>query len=436
MIKYDSYKSSGIEWLGEIPSHWENKKIKYIFKIKKQIAGKLGFDILSITQKGIKIKDIESGGGQLSMDYSKYQLVKKGDFAMNHMDLLTGYVDISKYDGVTSPDYRVFYLTEKESDSRYFLYLMQMGYQNKIFYAQGQGSSQLGRWRFASEEFNNFFLPLPPKNEQEAIANFLDKKLEQVDNYISKQKELIELLKEKKSSLINQAVTKGLDSKVEYKESGIEWLGKIPKHWEVIKIKRLIKYTVGGIWGNEKKLNSSDIICVRVADMDYNNFNFSDKNLTIRNILHNERNNRILKKGDLIIEKSGGGEKTPVGRVVKFNLDYDAVCSNFMNKIKIIDKKIISDFLVLMFHILYINKIVIDSIKQTTGIQNLDINSYLSNLIPIPPKNEQKQIVDYIEKESSKIDKVINTKEDEIKLLDEYKQSLISSTVTGKIKVS
>ena len=104
-------------WIKEIPSHWSVERIKTIFEIKKRIAGKLGFDVLSITQNGIKVKDIESNDGQQSMDYSKYQIVENGDFAMNHMDLLTGYVDIAKQEGVTSPDYRVFSI---RNDSKYY----------------------------------------------------------------------------------------------------------------------------------------------------------------------------------------------------------------------------------------------------------------------------------------------------------------------------
>ena len=114
-----------------------------MFEVKKRISGRIDLDVLSITQKGVKIKDIESNAGQLSMDYSKYQIVEKGDFAMNHMDLLTGYVDISKYDGVVSPDYRVFSVRNKDMCARYFLYLFQMGYQQKIFYAYGRGAAQL-----------------------------------------------------------------------------------------------------------------------------------------------------------------------------------------------------------------------------------------------------------------------------------------------------
>ncbi|NEW59766.1 restriction endonuclease subunit S, partial [Sulfurovum sp. bin170] len=146
-------KDSGVEWLGEVPAHWGVKKVKYLFEIRKRISGELGYPILSITQKGIKVKDTESGKGQLSMDYSKYQFVKVGDFAMNHMDLLTGFVDISKHHGVTSPDYRVFAARDKNLVTQYFLYLFQMGYINKIFYGFGQGSSQFGRWRLPTDQF-------------------------------------------------------------------------------------------------------------------------------------------------------------------------------------------------------------------------------------------------------------------------------------------
>ena len=110
---YPKYKDSGIAWLGDVPNRWGIKRLKYLFEIKKRVVGRDGFDILSITQKGIRVKDIESGVGQLSMDYSKYQLVEVGDYAMNQMDLLRGYVGISRYYGVTSPDYRVFSIIDK-----------------------------------------------------------------------------------------------------------------------------------------------------------------------------------------------------------------------------------------------------------------------------------------------------------------------------------
>lgn len=192
----------------KIPAHWKMKKIKYIFEIKKDIAGKEGYDVLSITQKGIRVKDISKNEGQLAQDYSKYQLVDIDDFAMNHMDLLTGWVDVSKYNGVTSPDYRVFRFIKKEGYStKYYLYLLQMCYINRIFYGLGQGVSNLGRWRLQADKFLNFTIPVPTFNEQKEIALYLDKKCLEIDKLITKKEELIKELENYKKSLIYECVT-------------------------------------------------------------------------------------------------------------------------------------------------------------------------------------------------------------------------------------
>lgn len=201
-------RDSGIEWIGEIPKDWALKKLKYLFVIKKEIAGKSGFDILSVTQHGIKIKDITTNEGQISSDYSKYQLVDKGDFVMNHMDLLTGWVDYSHYDGVTSPDYRVFKLKDYSKCSpKYYLYIMQMCYKNKIFYGLGQGVSNLGRWRLQTDKFLNFFVPTPSLVEQQEIVDYLDNKCLKIDQIIEQKQALIKQLQEYKQSLIYECVT-------------------------------------------------------------------------------------------------------------------------------------------------------------------------------------------------------------------------------------
>ena len=200
-------KDSGIEWIGEIPRHWESSKLKYLFHIIKNISGELGYDILSVTQKGVKIKDISKNEGQLSMDYSKYQLVNEGQFVMNHMDLLTGFIDISKFNGVTSPDYRVFESYGVNVLDRYYLFIFQLCYLLKIFYGLGSGVSNLGRWRLPSEEFLNFILPLPPITEQEQIVTYLDKKTSEIDKTIELENKKIELLKEYRQSLISNVVT-------------------------------------------------------------------------------------------------------------------------------------------------------------------------------------------------------------------------------------
>lgn len=200
-------KDSGVEWIGEIPEHWEVKRLKYVVEILKRIIGYEGPDVLSITQQGIKIKDISSGEGQLAMDYSKYQIVRKGEFAMNHMDLLTGYVDISKYDGVISPDYRVFRSKYKSITDAFLLLLFQVGYKSKIFYPFGQGVSQMGRWRFPVENFNNFLIPIPPKEEQLTITKFIESSTLKVEAAILQREKEIEKIQEFRTTLISSAVT-------------------------------------------------------------------------------------------------------------------------------------------------------------------------------------------------------------------------------------
>ena len=146
------------------------------------------------------------------MDYSKYQLVYPGDFAMNHMDLLTGYVDISKQTGVTSPDYRVFSCNDtKKNDPRYFLYAFQMGYLQKIFFAYGQGSSQLGRWRLPTKQFKDLIFPVPPNEEQMAIVQYLKNMIKKFDSLTEAAENSIELLQERRTALISAAVTGKID---------------------------------------------------------------------------------------------------------------------------------------------------------------------------------------------------------------------------------
>ena len=201
-------KDSGNIWLGDVPNEWGIKKIKYIFKIKKDIAGKEGYTVLSITQKGIKPKDLSKNEGQIAENYSNYQLVNVGDFAMNHMDLLTGWVVISKYEGVTSPDYRVFVFQKPEEYSKeYYLYFMQMCYANRIFYGLGQGVSVMGRWRLQADKFLNFTVTVPALEEQKEIAAYLDKKCSEIDKLIEKKEQLITELETYKKSLIYEYVT-------------------------------------------------------------------------------------------------------------------------------------------------------------------------------------------------------------------------------------
>lgn len=201
-------KNSGIVWMGYIPSHWRVIKTKYLFEIVKRIAGEEGYDVLSVTQQGLKVKDLDDYGGQIAESYAGYQFVYPEDFVMNHMDLLTGWVDYSDKFGVTSPDYRVFRLLDKKKNSiDYFKYVFQCCYLDKIYYSLGNGVAGVGRWRLQAYTFKNFRLPVPPLEEQVAIAKYLDEKCSSIAHYINANKQKIAILQDYKKSIIYEYVT-------------------------------------------------------------------------------------------------------------------------------------------------------------------------------------------------------------------------------------
>lgn len=207
-INHSIYSTENDEVWGNLPQGWKLVDIKYLFEIVKRIAGKEGYDVLSVTQKGLKIKDITSGDGQLADNYCGYQFVYPTDYVMNHMDLLTGWVDCSELFGVTSPDYRVFRLIDRSAHNLvYYKYVMQCCYMNKIFYSLGQGVSNLGRWRLQTSSFNNFKVPVPPKDEQDEIADYLDTKCSEIDSLIADKKRQLDILANYKKSLIYEYVT-------------------------------------------------------------------------------------------------------------------------------------------------------------------------------------------------------------------------------------
>ncbi len=199
-------------WVKKIPVHWKFDSVKQHFTIKKRIAGKEGYDVISITQKGLKIKDISSNEGQMAASYAKYQFVYPGEYAMNHMDLLTGFIGLSDVFGVTSPDYRVFALNDPENcDPLYFLYIFQLCYKRKIFYGLGKGAATKGRWRMPADNFKNFMLPVPPVQEQHEIVNFIQNNNKKLDEVIDGLTREIELLKEYRTRLIADVVTGQMD---------------------------------------------------------------------------------------------------------------------------------------------------------------------------------------------------------------------------------
>ncbi|MFW3506034.1 restriction endonuclease subunit S [Aerococcus viridans] len=216
----------------------------------------------------------------------------------------------------------------------------------------------------------------------------------------------------------------------EMKDSGVEWIGKIPKHWEVMTLKRSTISVKGGIWGEEEKKDENDIPCVRITDFDRSNYTLLDKDLILRNLPQEKQKDYILNKGDLLIEKSGGGAKTPVGQVVIYNKDYPAIYTNFTAKIEINKQIVSSEYFNYLNATLYNLGITVRSIKQTTGIQNLDLNNYLMEKASFPTIEEQQKIAAFLDEKVAHIDNIIEDTKISIENLKAYKQSLITETVT------
>lgn len=432
LFKYPTYKNTNEDWIREIPEHWSIFRLKYVFDITKRIVGEVGHDVLSITQRGIKIKDTESGAGQLSMDYSKYQKVDKGDFAMNHMDLLTGFVDISKYDGVISPDYRVFKLIHNESDNKFLLYILQLSYTQRIFFKYGKGVSMLGRWRLPAENFKNFLIPLPPKAEQTKIAAFLDYKLAKIERFIHKKKQLIKLLNKQKAAIINQAVTKGLDPNVRMKPSGIEWLENIPAHWEVKKLKYVANCFPSNIDKHTKE-NEMQVRLCNYTDVYKNDYITNNMELMIATATEDQIEKFTLLKGDVIITKDSETADDIANPALVVEELENVVCGYHLSVLRPYSK-LEGSYLLRALQCKVIN---VQFEVCSNGVTRVGLGVYdmKSAKIPLPPKDEQQLIVNYIESEVNKIHKTISTIEREIKLTQEYKTALITEAVTGKIDV-
>lgn len=203
---------TSMDWAPEIPNNWVTSRIRNHFEILKRIAGAEGYDVFSVTQQGLKVRDINLYEGQLAADYSGYQFVYPGEFAMNHMDLLTGGVGIADHLGVTSPDYRVFRLFDEDlCYAPYYLRIFQICYRRHAFYRFGRGAATVGRWRLPATAFKNFEIPLPPYDEQVQIVQGIEKEEEKSKAAIDCLQRQIDVLKELKTRLIADVVTGKID---------------------------------------------------------------------------------------------------------------------------------------------------------------------------------------------------------------------------------
>lgn len=428
-------KDSGVAWIGEIPLEYQTVSIGSLFSIKKDIIGHEPETVLSITQTGIKPKNLASNEGQIANSYSHYQIVNVGDFAMNHMDLLTGWVDISKFDGVTSPDYRVFTLNDKRMSAEYFLRVFQNYYYNRIFFGFGQGVATLGRWRLPTANFKKIIVPIPPLPEQDKIVSAIESSTSKVDALISNVQAQIEKLKAYKQSLITEVVTKGLDPNVPMRDSGVEWIGKIPKHYDVIRMRYLINNYKAGPFGSalitDQLQSDGDILCYTPEHI-ANQSTESNKNLYLPENRRKEMSQFFVSVGDIIFPIVGS-----LGRAMVITSDMPAgIINQRLAKFSIDAKKMDINYFMWLFAKSSFFHPFIDLFQRGSIIVNLTKAIIYDMPMIVPPTlEEQKIIASYLDTKCAEIDQLIAVKQSKIEKLEQYKRSLIYEYVTGKKEI-
>lgn len=428
-IFYEKTKHTNEKWLGDIPESWGAVRLKNIFSIKKNIAGEEGHTVLSVTQRGIRPK-VMTDKGQFAQDYSKYQLVERGDFVMNHMDLLTGWVDISAYDGVTSPDYRVFVNSNPAKfESRYYRYILQLCYSARIFYGLGQGVAGFGRWRLPADMFLNFRLPVPSLKEQVKIADFLDDQVSQIDSIIEEAKSSIEEYKQWRTAILFEAITGSIMNDVAFKNTRISWIGDIPSTWRLASLKFLCDEIMDGTHFSPQVtdsgypyLTASDIHGVGI-----------DYSVTKR--ISEEDYRKLCAQGcdafkdDILIVKDGA----TTGRVGLKIDDTPCVMLSSVARLKA-KKGVLNRYLMYLL----MSDVMQQQIKLAmagSAMPRITLTK-LSNFTGIIcPSDDQKAIVDYLDGVIPQVDSMITEKESFMTDLESYKRSLIYETVTGKRKV-
>lgn len=414
--QYSDMKPSHEPWLAQIPASWGAFRLKRIFTIKKDIAGEEGHTVLSVTQKGIRPK-VMSEKGQFAQDYSKYQLVNRGEFIMNHMDLLTGWVDISDYDGVTSPDYRVFVNTSpNQYDSGYYRYIFQLCYSARIFYGLGQGVAGFGRWRLPADMFMNFIVPVPSIAEQKAISVYLDKQVSQIDCIIAEAQASIDEYKQWKTSVIFEAVTKGLNPDVEMKESGIEWIGRIPSLWTCCQMKRVITLINGRAYKDTEFEEDGKYRVLRVGNL-FTNSKWYTSSLELEA-------DKYCENGDLLYAWSAS--------YGPYIWDGEKVIYHYHIWKTKLDDKIYKKFA--YYYLLALSR-NIASESHGSAMAHVTMERMNNSYIAFPLYEEQQRIANYLDQTVDTIDALIAEKENLLIDLEVYKRSLIYEAVTGKRKV-
>lgn len=426
MEEYSKYKDSGVKWIGDVPAHWEVKLLSQMATLhylsNKDVHHQ---NLLSLSYGRIINKDINGASGLLPASYDTYQIIEDGNIVLRLTDLQNDQkslrVGLCTQEGIITSAYLA--LQPRVTVLPAFLYLLLHAADiMKVFYSMGNGLRQNLNWG----ELRKLSCVLPPLAEQRAIVSYLDGKVGQIDTYIEKQTQQIELLKELKQAVIANAVTKGIandnNHHTKLKQSGISWIGEIPEHWEV---KRL------GLFFTENKTINSCMQCTEAYKFNYGTLIRKDEDIDPNELKDTYNKYTILKPRDIVING--------------LNLNYDFVSQRVA--LATSTGIITSAYIVLSprtrVHELFFYYLLksMDGMKlfhgMGTGIRlTLSFKDLKYQLLPVPPLPEQRAIVSYIEAQTANIDKLIDAYQQQVERIKEYKQRLISDAVTGKINVT
>ena len=410
-------KNSNVEWIGQIPDDWEVKRLKMVLQERNESNNpeKTNF-ILSLTNDRGVIPYDEKGdvGNKSKDDVTGYKLAYPNDIVLNSMNVVIGSVGISKYFGAVSPVYYMLFPRYENDDIRYYNYIFQTReFQNKLK-GYGNGIMEI-RMRIQMSKLNSVDIPVPNSLEQRKIADLLDKKCEQIDRLIEIQQQEIEKLKEYKTSVITQAVTKGLDPNVPMKDSGVEWIGQIPKNWEIDKLKRFYA-------NRQEKFNGEDVEYFALENIE----SWTGKYIE-SDTLYDKSQSNMVYNGDTVF-----GKLRPYLAKTMY-IDRKKCCSSefaiFYNKHHLNNKYLhyimLSDW--------FVN--IVDSSTYGTKMPRANIDFINNVVIPYPSNEEQICICNHIEKQLCAINNLKEIKQRKIEKLQEYKKSLIYEYVTGKRRV-
>jgi len=441
--RYEEYKESGVDWLGSVPSHWKTVPVRAIFRFRNEKNDPIKTeDVLSLSiANGVtRYSDEGRGGNKRKDDLTAYKIARPNDIVMNSMNVIVGAVGVSKYFGAISPVYYALYThTDDASVSFYERIFQDTGFQRGLLKLgkgilikiSDSGKMNTIRMKISQDDLKTLLFPLPPIEEQLAISNFLDQKTAQIDEAIAIKEKQIALLKERKQIIIQKAVTQGLNPNVPMKDSGVEWIGQIPKHWDVVKLKLLANKIVDGAHFTPTYVDKG-VPFLRVTDLS----KMKDGLINWDNVrfIPEKEHKELIKRakgeiGDVLISKNGTIGLTKV-------IDWDKQFSFFVSLCLIKLKAAISPHYFTSFFNSPIVDMQIAYGSSRTSVTNLHLEKIKELLVVLPPLNEQLAIDDYISSISIGLDQAIDTQINQIENLKEYKVTLINSAVTGKIKVA